>query len=132
MKHLSWMILFATILLLDLLAVCLQGMESSLGTAENPMTVSGLLDNGIMEKSYVVKGTVSEVLEDHVSEAGYTYSQFMIGDGKGEIRFFCSQKYGNAEVEEGDVVMVEGSFRNFYGEPELYGFCSEMKVFGAL
>ncbi|MBN2042240.1 MAG: hypothetical protein JW754_00375 [Candidatus Aenigmarchaeota archaeon] len=90
-------------------------------------TVSELYSSVLLEDMIMVRGEVAKVLEDHVSEKGFHYQQFILSDGEKEIKFFCSVKYGEADVRKGDEVVVDGKFQEFYGELEIYGFCSEVR-----
>jgi predicted extracellular nuclease len=119
MGNIHWTALIIIILVLDLFAIYSDSED---------YTVSGLISSGILEENYVIEGTVTEVLEDHMSGKGFRYSQFMVSDGSEEIKFFCSRQYGSVEVKEGDLVRVEGELVNYYGELELSGFCSEIEI----
>lgn len=128
MRLLPWIILIMVILVLDIVAVSWSFSGDIIGTESYPMTVSQLFENGILNETYYVTGTVSSAMDEYVSRQGYHYSQFHISDGEEEIKFFCSRKYGDVEVREGDYVRVEGKFQKFYNQLELYGFCSEIRV----
>ena len=117
----KWIFLAAVILVLNFIVISIPDLEGNL-------TVSQLLDNGLIDKNYKVEGVVKEVLEDHVSLKGFRYSQFIVTDGIEDIFFFCSQKYGMININKGDKVIVEGRLIKYYNQLELSGFCSEIII----
>jgi hypothetical protein len=125
----QWIILVAVILILDLVAISLSNTSANIVSSEfRPFTVSEVFDNVLLEEDVFVKGKVTEVLEDHTSEKGFVYQEFMISDGKEEIKVFCSVKYGRAEVSKGDEIVFDGEFKKYYNQYEIYGFCSEIRT----
>jgi hypothetical protein len=116
------------ILILDFSAIFLSNTTGMIvSSRENPFTVSEVYDKVLLGEDVFVKGRVTEVLEDHVSEKGFVYQQFMISDGEEEIKVFCSIKYGRTKVKEGDQIVFDGEFRKYYGTYEISGFCSEIR-----
>jgi exonuclease VII large subunit len=95
-----------------------------------PLTVSELFESALLGEDVIVEGRISEVLPDHISRKGFRYQQFYVSDGKEKIKFFCSIKYGRTNVKEGNQVLVEGEFKKYYKELEIYGWCSEVKILG--
>ena len=73
-----------------------------------------------------VRGVVTKVLSDYVSDRGYVYKRFYIDDGTGEIKVFCSiGKKGmerRIDVREGMEVEIIGSSGVWNGEPEILGY----------
>ncbi len=124
----QWIILVAVILILDLVAVFLSNTSANIVSSESrPFTVSEVFSDSLLGDYVYVKGEVTEVLKDHVSEKGFVYQEFIISDGEEEIKVFCSVKYGRADVTEGDEILFDGEFNKYYGTYEVYGFCSEVR-----
>ncbi len=116
------------ILFLDFTAVHLSNVTGNVVSSESrPFTVSEVFDNVLLEEDVFVKGEVTKVLDDHTSEKGFIYQEFMISDGEKSIKVFCSVKYGRADVSEGDEIVFDGEFKKYYNQYEIYGFCSEIR-----
>lgn len=125
----QWILVISLILILDFSAVYLSGVTGNMVSSKSrPFTVSEVYEGSLLGDYVYVKGKVAEVLEDHVSERGYKYQQFVISDGKESIKVFCSVKYGRTNAKEGDHIVFEGEFKKYYGTYEIYGFCSEIKI----
>jgi hypothetical protein len=124
----QWILVVLVILILDVTSVYLSGVAGKIVSSEaRPFSVSEVYDRVLLGEDVYVKGKVTEVLEDHVSEKGFAYQEFVISDGEEEIRIFCSVKYGRTEVKEGEDIVFEGDFRKYYNTYEIYGFCSEIR-----
>jgi hypothetical protein len=124
----QWILVVLVILILDVTSVYLSGVAGRIVSSEvSPFSVSEVFDNVLLGEDVFVKGEVTEVLGDHVSEKGFAYQEFVISDGEEEIKVFCSVKYGRTEVKEGDQIVFEGEFRKYYNTHEIYGFCSEIR-----
>lgn len=125
----QWIAVIMVILILDLLAIYLSNVTGNIVSSElRPFSVSEVFSNSLLGDYVYVQGKITEVLEDHVSEKGFIYQQFMISDGNEEIKFFCSVKYGRTKVSEGDEIIFDGEFKKYYQTYEIYGFCSEIKI----
>lgn len=124
----QWILVIAIMVFLDLTAIHLSNVTGNMVSGESrPFSVSEVFSNSLLGDYVYVKGEVKEVLEDHLSEKGFLYQQFIISDGEENIKVFCSTKYGETEVGEGDEILFDGEFKKFYGTLEIYGFCSEVK-----
>jgi hypothetical protein len=125
----QWILVLVIILILDLLVFSFSGTSGRIiYHEENPLTVSDVFDNVLLGEDVFIKGEVTEVLDDHVSEKGFEYQEFMISDGEESIKVFCSVKYGRTDVSEGDQIVFDGEFKKYYNQYEIYGFCSEIKI----
>lgn len=125
----QWVAVVTLILILNLLAVYISNTSGNIVSSElRPFSVSEVFDNVLLDEDVFVKGKVTEALEDHTSKKGFVYQQFVISDGKEEIKVFCSVKYGRAEVSKGDEIVFDGEFKKYYNQYEIYGFCSEIQV----
>jgi len=125
----KWIVLVVLLLTLDVVAISLSSSGAQMTSNEfGPFTVSDVLGKAMLGDYVYVKGMVAEVMEDHVSEKGYVYQELMLGDGEEEIKLFCSTKYGRVNVSKGNEITFNGELRKYFGELEIYGFCSETKV----
>jgi len=116
-----------TILVLNITAIFLSNTTGRIVSSEScPFSVSEVFDEALLGEDVFVKGLVTKVLPDHISKKGFRYQQFIISDGKEEIRIFCSVKYGRTKAKEGDEIIFDGEFKKFHGIYEIYGFCSEV------
>ena len=126
----QWILVISAILVLDAVALGLSNAANVTGNIvaqNNPVTVSGVFSGALLGEDVRVKGTVTSVLPEYASKSGSLYQQFMISDGEEEIKIFCSEAYGKADVSLGDGIVFEGKFQKYGGEPEVYGFCADMK-----
>lgn len=89
-------------------------------------SVTGLLEARPIGEEVLVRGNVSRVLDDYVSDSGNRYHQFMLSDGTGEVKVFC-RAAGNLSVEAGAEVRVQGTFKQFYGTDEIYTGCGAVR-----
>lgn len=125
----QWIVVISFILFLDVVAIAISNVTGNIAYGEDrPFTTSELYDNALLGEYVYIEGRISKVLEDHTSEKGYDYQQFIMTDGEEEIKAFCSVKYGRSEAKEGDEIIFDGEFKKFYGSYEIYGFCSEVKI----
>ena len=126
-KQLFVIVLIITVL--DIAAIYLHAASASPVSSElHPFTVSEVFSSSLLGDYVYVKGKVTEILEDHVSEKGFIYQQFMVSDREETIKLFCSTKYGRTEVHEGEEIIFDGEFKKYYGTYEIYGFCSEVRT----
>ncbi len=117
-----------TILILDIAALFLSSTTGRVVSSEfRPFSVSEVFDKVLLGEDVFVKGMVTKVLPDHISKKGFRYQQFIISDGKEEIRIFCSVKYGRANVTDGMEIVFDGKFKKYHRIYEIYGFCSEIR-----
>lgn len=124
----QWTVLILVILVLDLVAMHVSKVTGDVvSSEERPFTVSEVYDLSLLGDYVYVRGEVKEVLEDHMSEKGFTYQDFILTDGEESIKLFCSTKYGRAEVKEGEEILFDGEFQKYYNTYEIYGFCSEIR-----
>ncbi len=124
----SILLLISVIIILDIIAIIMSsGITGKLITKDKIITVSELYESSLLGDTVRIRGKVSLIMEDHISEKGFRYQQFLVSDWEREIKFFCSVKYGEADVEKGDEVIIDGKFQKFYMEFEVYGFCSEVR-----
>lgn len=137
-KLLAVLSFIIAIIILDFLVLYFKG-EVTGGSIGNPslppaagkdsvISVSELMKKALINSSVNVKGTVNRILDDYKSKKGYSYQQFYITDGSEEIKIFCSQRYGNIDVKEGEAVLVKGKFQKYYNDLEIYGYCSDIKI----
>jgi len=125
----QWILVILVVIVLDFVAVYLSNVTGNIVSSESrPFTVSEVFEHSLLDDYVYVRGEVTEVLEDHISNKGYVYQQFVISDGEEEIKVFCSVKYGRTEVSEGDQIVFDGEFKKYYGTFEISGFCSEINV----
>lgn len=125
----QWLVVIVLILLLDAASLALSGSAANAVSSEqNPFTVFQLFSRTLLGEEVYVKGKVAEMLPEYKSKGGYNYQRFVISDGEENIKVFCSEKYGKANVSEGDEIVASGKFQKYYGEFEISGFCSEIKV----
>jgi predicted extracellular nuclease len=136
-KFLIIIAFIAAILILDFLVLYFKGdiTGGSIGNPSLPpaskdsvLSVSELMKKALINSSVNVKGTVNRILDDYKSKKGYSYQQFYITDGSEEIKIFCSQRYGNIDVKQGEAVLIKGKFQKYYNELEIYGYCSDVKI----
>ncbi|NIO22901.1 MAG: hypothetical protein GTN38_02640 [Candidatus Aenigmarchaeota archaeon] len=124
----QWILVFLVILILNVTAVSLSGMTGRMVSGDSrPFSVSEVYEHSLLGDYVYVKGEIIEVSEDHVSDKGFHYQQFVISDGEEEILIFCSVKYGRTEVKEGNQIVFDGEFRKYYNTYEISGFCSEIR-----
>jgi hypothetical protein len=99
----------------------------AIGPTSDFSSVSGLMQAMPLEQQVSVPGEVSRVLEDYVSKKGYEYQQFFITDGEQELKIFCSKYKGSIDVKEGDEVLINGKFQNYYNAYEIYLDCRDVE-----
>lgn len=92
-----------------------------------PSTVHTLLEDQPEGETVRITGRVTQVLQDHVSQQNHTYQQFYVADDTGEILVFCGTGQGRVHVQQGDAVDVRGTFKVFYGTPEVYTQCRQVR-----
>ncbi|MDY6776543.1 MAG: hypothetical protein SVQ76_00390 [Candidatus Nanohaloarchaea archaeon] len=97
------------------------------GGAPSRYTVTGLMQDLPLKQEVVVEGNVSEVLDDYVSESNSTYQRFYITDGGREVVVFCSTFDGRVQVSRNDSVRVSGTFKEYYGQYEIYTSCRSVR-----
>jgi hypothetical protein len=125
----QWFAVIILILLLDAVSLALSGLAANAVSSEqNPFAVSQLFRNALLGEEVYVRGRISEMLPEYKAKSGYNYQQFFISDGEDSIKVFCSQKYGKADVGEGDEIVASGKFQKYYDAFEINGFCREIKV----
>ena len=118
-----------SILLLDVFSLAFSDLAANAESSEqNPLTASRLFRTALLGEEVYVKGMVMKILPEYEAKSGYDYQQFFISDGEESVKVFCSEKYGKAYVSEGDEVIASGKFQKYYGEFEINGFCSEIKI----
>jgi hypothetical protein len=124
----TWVLVIAAVLAVDAAAVFSAYAGQAASGGSGPMTVSEVYVSALLGEDVYVKGTVSEVLDEYESQKGSLFQQFVISGGPDEVKIFCSERYGKAEAEEGDVISFRGKFQKYGGEYEVYGFCSEIEI----
>lgn len=102
------------------------GTGTGSSTAPTETTVSGLYQEMPLDDPVVVTANVTRVLDDHVSDSGNTYQQFMVGDGERTVKVFCGTGSGRTDVAKGDRVQISGTFQEWYGTYEIYTRCTSV------
>lgn len=87
-------------------------------------TIDALLAERPVGRHVTVTGTVTISPENYTAESGNTYQEFRISDGTGDIKVFCNTRDGRVSVDQGEDVTVKGTFKEFYGTPEIYAACA--------
>ena len=90
--------------------------------------VTQLIGSMPLEEHVSLKGTVSYVEGDYISASGNTYRQFFITDGSNEVKVFCYEATGPADLSVGDEIFVTGKFQKYYDTLEIYADCSSVNV----
>lgn len=90
--------------------------------------VSQMLSELPLDQTVSVQGTVSRILSEYTSKKGYKYQQFYISDGSKDLKVFCSEYKGSADVNKGDNVSVTGVFQKYGSDYEIYMECSDVEV----
>ena len=119
----KWILSVTVLIFLDLVAISITST-----TDKELLSVSDIYASKILGDDVIVKGEVTAILPEYVSKKGFKYQQFILSDENERIKVFCSEKYGKKNIAVGDTVIFEGKFQKYYGEFEIYGFCSEIKV----
>ena len=125
----QWFVVIVAIFLLDAVSLALSGLAANAASSEQrPFTVSQLFRTALLGEEVYVTGSITKLSPEYKAKSGYNYQQFFISDGEESIKVFCSEKYGKADVSEGDAIVASGKFQKYYEEFEINGFCSEIKV----
>lgn len=132
MRFLLLVVLFAGIVMIGALSNNLHSYPAASGVILGPTyqfsTISELLDRMPLEEEVHVPGQVSQVLDNYVSSNGYEYQQFFITDGKKDLKIFCSKYKGSADIEEGDKVIIKGTFQKYNSAYEIYLECMDVEI----
>ncbi len=98
---------------------------TNVAPAEN-YTAAELLEKKPYDQKVTLVGPITKVLDDYISDKGYTYQQWLVGENE-QLKVFCSTQHGRVNVTEGERIAFTGTFQEFYGTLEVYGQCQNLE-----
>jgi len=124
------LLLIGTLLVAFIAGNGLADLQESLSNQQaSNYTVKELLNKKPLGREVVVFGQFAREDEDYRSQSGNTYQQLYITSGNSEVLVFCNTKGGRfdtSQLEPGDGLRVTGEFKKYYGQLEIYTYCSSI------